>query len=241
MLILGIDSSASPVSCALMDNGRLKGECYINTKITHSQTLMPLLHSMLNASDTAVSDIDAFAVSSGPGSFTGIRIGISAIKGLALPSDKPCISVSTLEAMAYNFVDIDSVVIAGMDARCNQVYNAIFEVNDGKVSRLCEDRAIMLGELKKEIEKNVEKYQNKTVFVVGDGADLVYNNLKELLPEIKMPSPHLKFQNAHSVLLAANEKIEKGETVSSHELSPVYLRLPQAERELKLKKEKENV
>lgn len=237
MIILGIDSSASPVSCAVYDNGIIKGEFYINTKITHSQTLMPMIKAVLETANLSPKDVDCFAVSAGPGSFTGVRIGISAIKGLAVAQNKPCVSVSTLKSMAYNLIDTDCIVIAGMDARCNQVYNAIFEIKDGVITRLCEDRAIMLNELKDEISNNLDCFIGKKVFAVGDGADLVYNILINLLPSIKIPGIN-KYQNASSVIFASLEEIKNEKFVFASELSPIYLRLPQAERELKKNQEK---
>ena len=172
MNILGIDSSAVSVGAALVCDGKLLADGFINNKITHSQTLMPLVLSLLDNSRLTLADIDVFAVSAGPGSFTGLRIGISAVKGMAYALGKPCRAVSTLAAMAYNVPLFEGIVCAVMDARCSQVYNALFEVNGGAVTRLCDDRALKTDELKAELEAN---YADKRIILVGDGAALCYD------------------------------------------------------------------
>lgn len=236
MIVLGIDCTATPVSCALFEDGKIKGEYFLNLKTTHSQTLLPMIESMCGLAGIDISDVDAFAISNGPGSFTGVRIGISAVKGLALPLDKPCVPVSVLEAMAYNAFCEDSIVCSVMDARCNQVYNALFEVKNGDVERICDDRAILISELADDLEKLCKENLVKSIIIVGDGANLVYNNLKGFELPIVLPFENVKWQRASSVCLLAEKKLLKGETVSSEELLPLYLRLPQAERELRAKK-----
>ncbi len=233
MRILGIECTASPVSCALVEDGKLKAEYFLNLKTTHSQTLLPMVESVLKLSGLGVGDLDAVAATVGPGSFTGVRIGISAVKGLMFADRKPCVPVSVLEAMAYGFVSQDCYVCATMDARCNQVYNALFEIKDGAVVRLCDDRAFMIDEL---IE-DIKKYKDKPIFVVGDGADLFFNNVKDMGLNVFLAPEHLKWQRASSVCFAALPKLEAGETVDPDKLLPFYLRLPQAERELKAKME----
>ena len=158
MKILAIDTTASPVSAALVDDGKLLGEFYLNIKTTHSQTLMPVIASLLDNTKTDIRDIDLFAVNAGPGSFTGVRIGVASVKGMAMPLDKPCAQVSTLEAMAYSMPYTDGIVCAVMDARCSQVYNALFRLDNGKVERITEDRALSLEELSSELE-----YYDETV------------------------------------------------------------------------------
>lgn len=225
MLILGIDSSAVSVSAAVYETGddpRVIAEGTLNNKITHSQTLMPLVDTLLENSKTKLEDIDVFAVSAGPGSFTGLRIGVSAVKGMAFALGKPCREVSTLHAMAYNFLACDGIICAVMDARVNQVYNAIFEVKDGKVTRLCDDRALMIPELKAELD---EKYAGRKIMLVGDGAQLCFgkfggDNI------ILSPAPQ-RYQCGTGVCLAA----EQYPDISPAALMPKYLRLPQAERE----------
>ena len=240
MRILGIECTASPVSCAVFEDGRIKAEYFLNLKTTHSQTLLPMVESVLKLSGIGIGDIDVIAATAGPGSFTGVRIGISAVKGLAFAQNTPCVPISTLEAMAYGLTGCDGIVCACMDARCNQVYNAIFEVKDGVVSRFCLDRALMIEELYAELEKIYEKNREKTVFIVGDGADLFYNSIKDRDVPVCLAPEHLKWQRASGVCMAALSKAQNGETVCPEELLPVYLRLPQAERELKAKQSLSN-
>lgn len=229
MKILSLDSSAKTASVAVTDNERLITECFVNAGLTHSRTLMPMIDNALRQADLNINDIDAFCVNAGPGSFTGIRIGIAAVKGLAISSEKPCAGTSTLESIAYNFTDENAVVCAAMDARCNQVYTAFFEIADGKVNRLCEDRAVSVTELADEISAI-----GKPVILAGDGAEICYNSMKDNLNNIILSAESRRFQRAYGAALAAlanGELFEDGAL-----LTPVYLRLPQAERELKLKK-----
>lgn len=230
MLILSVDSSATPASVCLYD-GKVIAEYYINTKLTHSQTLVAMIESVLKVTDTRVEDIDLFAVNSGPGSFTGVRIGVSAVKGMAYAQDKPCAAVSTLNSMAYNCIADNAVVCACMDARRQQVYNALFRIENGRVQRLGEDRAIEIDALCQEL-----KHLESKVILVGDGAELVYNSLTEL-NDIVLAPPNLRFQRASSVAMIACEMEKEGKTISAAALMPSYLRLSQAERE-RMEKEK---
>ncbi len=231
MKILSVECSASPASCAIIDDGKLLAHSFINAQLTHSQTLMQMIINMLDNSATSLADIDRIAVAVGPGSFTGLRIGISAVKGLAAPDNIPCMPISTLDGMAENFADRDCVICAVMDARCNQFYNALFEIKDGVVTRLCPDRALLVDELKAEISKISG---DKQIIVCGDGADLFYKNVSEL-QNVKKAPEHLKFQSAVGIGIYAHKNIDTAAAVSPENLLPVYLRLPQAERELKAK------
>lgn len=231
MNILAIDTSAQVASVCVLDETVVLSEFSVNNKLTHSQTLMPMVESALCCAKLSLNDIDAFAVSAGPGSFTGIRIGVSAIKGLAYATGKPCVPVSTLEALAHN-VNTDGIVCAAMDARCGQVYNALFRQSAGALSRLCADRAISIKDLGADLLKFDEN-----IFLVGDGADLCYNGLGSENQALRPVPAHLKLQRASSVGLVALEQLQAGKSCSAAELMPVYLRLPQAEREL-LKKQK---
>ena len=228
MKILSVECSAGPASCAIIDDGKILATSYINTKLTHSQTLMQMIIDTLNNSATKLCDIEQFAVAVGPGSFTGLRIGISAVKGLAAPSSIPCIPISTLDGMAQQFIGQNCIVCAVMDARCNQFYNALFEIKNGLVNRLCEDRALLSDELKNEI-LNISK--NNKVVICGDGADLFYNAVKDL-PNTELAPEILKFQSAVGVGLFAHKNIDNIGAVLPKNLLPTYLRLPQAEREL---------
>lgn len=229
MKILSLDSSAKTASVAVNDGVNLISECFVNAGLTHSRTLMPMVDNALRQADMSINDIDAFCVNAGPGSFTGIRIGVAAVKGLALAENKPCAGVSTLESVAYNFLDENCVVCSAMDARCNQVYTALFEIADGKVKRLCEDKAISIIELADEISEI-----GNTVILAGDGAEICYNSMKDNLENIILSSENRRYQRAYGAALAAvsDESVFKDSAL----LSPVYLRLPQAERELKLRK-----
>lgn len=228
MIILAVDSSAVSASAALVNEDRVLGEFYINTRLTHSQTLMPMIHDVLQYTETALDDVDFFAVSAGPGSFTGIRIGIASIKGLAMRHSKPCIGVSTLEAIARNAEHLNGTICAVMDARCQQVYNALFQAQDGILARLVPDRAISIEQLAKECEK-----LPKPLVLVGDGAKLCYNNpWFQRIGAILPPEP-LIYQRAIGVAKTALPAAHEGKTISPAELLPIYLRPAQAERTLK--------
>lgn len=229
MRILALDCSAGPASVAVCRDGQIIASSFVNVKLTHSQTLMPMIKSTLESAMLTLSDIEGFAVNYGPGSFTGIRIGISAVKGLAAPKNLPCIPVSTLLSIPYCHLDTDCILCAAMDARCSQVYNALFRIKEGTVTRLCEDRAVMVADVAKELEEYNEK-----ILVAGDGAQLFAPYCEEN-KNITIASEPLRYQNACGVALAAEELTQN--RVTARELAPYYLRLPQAERELKLKKE----
>ncbi len=222
MKLLSFECSAKAASCAVTENGKVLGSVFSNVPLTHSQTLMPMAENLLSSLRLTLSDIDGFAVAAGPGSFTGIRIGISAVKGLAAANAIPCYPVSTLCAMAHLFFHENAVICPVMDARCNQVYNALFRARGGKIERLCADRALSVDELIAELGG----YERK-VILVGDGADLIYSKMPT--GNVICAPEHLKNQNALGVAFAA----EHESAVSPDELSAFYLRLPQAERELK--------
>ncbi len=233
MKILSVEASASPASVAITENGKVLSSSYININLTHSQTLMNMVDGALKNVRLTIDGIDAFAVSAGPGSFTGLRIALSLIKGLAEPFNKPCVGVSTLEAMAYNHKSFDGIVCCLMDARCNQVYNAIFSVKSGEIKRLVPDRAVLCEEVISDL-KGFAKTEK--VLLCGDGADLLFSRLDDK-ENITAACEPLKYQNAAGVGFLAEKDFED-KAVSPDKLTPVYLRLPQAERELKAKKEK---
>ena len=235
MKILSLECSATPASAAITENGKIIASAFVNVQLTHSQTLMPMAENLLSAAALDIDDIDRLAISDGPGSFTGIRIGISAVKGLAAPRDLPCVGVSTLLSMAYNLIDRDCIVCAVMDARCNQVYNALFDIEGGKITRICDDRALMCEELAKDLKK-LSQRENKCVIIVGDGSRVFGPYVSNMENVFGAPERD-RLQNAVSVALAAEKMFEENKTVTADRLLPVYLRLPQAERELKKKKE----
>ena len=226
MLILAFETSAKAASVALMENGKLLGESYQNTGLTHSQTLMVMAEDVLKQCGKLAADVEAVAVAEGPGSFTGVRIGVAAAKGFAWGSEIPCYGVSTLEAMAESLGAFDGYVCPCMDARRSQVYNALFLAEGGKLTRVAEDRAIALADLKEEL-KNCDK----PVFLVGDGANLCYNTLSKEVSNLVLPPEHRIHQRAVGVAVLANRMAEAGLAPSGGALVPNYLRLSQAERE----------
>lgn len=232
MLLLAIDSSAGPASAAVLEDEKLLGEYFINTKQTHSQTLLPMVENLLKSLGKNCAELDALAVSCGPGSFTGIRIGISCVKGLSMPNNTPCCGVSTLEAIAMpGRYENGALICAVMDARCGQVYQALFRVEEGKLYRLTPDRALSVAELSEECKK-----YGSDLILFGDGASLCYEAFREW--GARIAPPELRFQRASSVALAAMAQLAEGKALTAQELMPAYLRLPQAERELKRKQEK---
>ena len=232
MLILAFETSAKAASVALTENGKLLGESYQNTGLTHSQTLMVMAEDVLKQCGKTAADVEAVAVAAGPGSFTGVRIGVAAAKGFAWGAEIPCFGVSTLEAMAESLGVYDGYVCPCMDARRNQVYNAVFSAQSGELTRVTEDRAIALSDLKEELKK-----AEKPVFLVGDGANLCYNTLRADVPNLILPPEHRIHQRAVGVAILAQRMNDAGIAPSGGELEPNYLRLSQAERE---KLEREN-
>ena len=226
MLILAFETSAKAASVALTQDGNLLGESYQNTGLTHSQTLMVMAEDLLKQCSKTVSDLDAVAVAEGPGSFTGVRIGVAAAKGLAWGAELPCYGVSTLEAMALSLGIYEGYVCPCMDARRNQVYNALFYVNQGKLERLREDRAIALADLKTELEQ-----LNAPIYLVGDGSRLTHKTLSAEIPNLILPPEHRMHQRAVGVAILAEAKAAAGESGDGAALTPNYLRLSQAERE----------
>lgn len=234
MLILSFETSAKAASVALMEDGKLLGESYQNTGLTHSQTLMVMAQDLLRQCGKTVSDVTAVAVANGPGSFTGVRIGVAAAKGFAWGGQIPCFGVSTLEAMAVSLGIYQGYVCPVMDARRSQVYNAIFYVNCGEIRRITEDRAIALEELKQELCALQEP-----VFLVGDGSCLTYQTLSGEISRLVMPPEHRMHQRAVGVALLAQQQLTAGQNGDANGMTPNYLRLSQAERE-RLEREKQN-
>ena len=222
MLTLAFESSAKAASVALCEGGRLISQVIQCSGLTHSRTLLPMAEDLLKNAEMEMKQIDSFAVAQGPGSFTGIRIGIATVKGLAWAADKPCIGVSTLAAMAWNGVAAGGLICAVMDARRSEVYNALFRIEDGRPVRLCPDRAISLSALTEELRERGE-----APFLVGDGTELASAFFREQHLEHRVPPENLRSQNAWGVAMEAAGK----ELCTSQELLPVYLRLSQAERE----------
>ena len=220
MNILAVDSSALTATVAVLKDGEIKGEMSFTTALTHSETVMPMIDEVLKRTNLTINDIDLFACSEGPGSFTGLRIGIGTIKGLAYGLDKKVCGVSTLEALAHNIAYTDCLIAPIMDARRGQVYNALYKYENGAIVTVTEPRALSIEELCSEI--------NEKVIFVGDGVKVYKDKIASFIGENALfaPPQHC-LQRAASVAVAALNK----EAVSPEALSVVYLRKPQAERE----------
>ena len=222
MKILALESSAKAASVAYLKDGELMAQYYQASGLTHSRTLLSMTEDMLKSLDMKVTDMDGIAVAMGPGSFTGIRIGVAAAKGLSWGANKPVCGVSTLEAMAHHCCDDRYIICPVMDARRNEVYNGLFKYENGSIVRLTEDRAISLKDLSEEA-----KNSDKTFFLVGDGAMLCYNYFTDNGIDAVLAPANVRLQSAWGVGKAA----ESGEFSDPGELTPNYLRLSQAERE----------
>ena len=230
MIILALDSTAQTGTVALCRDEKLVASFTLNTGNTHSETLLPSVEAVLKLGDMTVNDVGRFAISKGPGSFTGVRIGAATAKGMAFGKDKPCIGVSTLEALAYNLRGFRGIACPVMNARRSQVYNALFRVENGKIERLCPDRAIALSDLAEELSA----FGDTPVYLSGDGYDMT----REALANCNLGNTpeELIYQSGYSVAMCALAAFEAGERTTDTELVPTYLRLPQAERE-RLEKE----
>ncbi|MBE6973548.1 MAG: tRNA (adenosine(37)-N6)-threonylcarbamoyltransferase complex dimerization subunit type 1 TsaB [Ruminococcaceae bacterium] len=231
MKILALESSATACSAALCEDEKLIAQTFQNSGLTHSRTLMPMVDSLLTQCGQTMDDVDVVAVAAGPGSFTGLRIGVSTAKGLAWAGEKPCAPCSTLESMAWQLAHMDGIIISAMDARRSQVYNAVFRAENGRLERLSPDRAIGLVDLEEELKK-----LSGPKILVGDGAQLCYNEWQERMDDLRLAPIHLRWQTAWGVARAALELARKDGLVPGEALAPVYHRLSQAERE-RLEKE----
>ena len=228
MLILALDSTAQVGSVALCEDEKLIAEYTLNTGHTHSETLLPTVEFILKSCGVTVNDIDLFACTAGPGSFTGVRIGAATVKGIAFGKDTPCIGVSTLEALALNGVALEGILCPCMNARRQQVYNALFDCDGTSLSRICEDRALAIAELGEEL---AEQYPDRPVYLMGDGASITYDALFEKLGErLVMLPERLIHQSGYNTALCGLRLYREGVRTTDFELAPVYLRPSQAER-----------
>jgi len=231
--ILALDSTAEVSSVCVCEGEKLVCEITVNTGNTHSQTLLPAVEQTLKMAEMTVNDIDVFACSTGPGSFTGVRIGVATIKGIAYGKGKPCVSVSTLEALAYNLIGNEGIISPVMNARRSQVYNALFKCEDGNLKRLCDDRALAISELDAELAGKAEP-----IYLSGDGYEITEKGFKKT--KISYVPERQKYQSAYSVAQIALKRYEAGECVDDAALVPIYLRPSQAERERQERLSKEN-
>ena len=232
MRILAFETSAKAASAALLTDGTLTGEFFQNSGETHSRTVLKLAEELLKSCNLSPADVDYLAWANGPGSFTGVRIGAAAAKGFCWGRELPALPVSTLEAMAWNLADLDGVLCCCMDARRNQVYNALFRTTGGQPVRLREDRAISLEELAADLRE-----LHAPVYLLGDGALLTWNSLHEQVEGLVLVSEHLRQQRAGGVALAGWNAVLQGRVEAAASVCPNYLRLSQAERE-RLEKER---
>ena len=226
MKIIALESSAVTASVAVTENDRLLAQSFQNSGLTHSATLMPMVSDLLKNTGLTLDEMDVVAMAAGPGSFTGVRIGVAAAKGLAWPGDKPCAPCSTLESMAWQCAHVGGEICAAMDARRNQVYCARFWAENGELTRLTPDRAMGLDELSEEIRAS-----GKPQTLVGDGARLAQRALEEAGLRCAPMPPHLIYQTAWGVARAALRMAQEGKLVSAAAMAPSYHRLSQAERE----------
>ena len=240
MRILCLDSTAKVATAAVLNDSEVLAEYTVHGGgRSHSELLLPMIRSLLSSVGLTPDDIDLFACTVGPGSFTGVRIGVSVIKGIAFGRGKPCCAVSSLEALAAQIAPLPTLVAAVMDARRNQVYNAIFRIEGGKLHRLTPDRAIACDALAREL---LEAYPGESVALVGDGYAVAEPVLSAAgVPLLALPYP-LRLQSAAAAGAVAYRMACAGDTISDDALRPVYLRLPQAERERleRLARENEN-
>lgn len=233
MKILALDSTAVVGTVALCEDARMVAHYTLNTGNTHSQTLLPMIESALSSAEWEINDLDLIAVSNGPGSFTGVRIGVATVKGLAFGKDIPCAGVSTLEALAYNLRYFNGILCPVMNARRAQVYNALFSCKNGVLTRLCPDRAIAIAELDAELAA-----MQQPVYLVGDGYDITARGFAQT--QITPVPEELRVQSGYSVAMCGLAAYERGEATDDTSLAVVYLRPSQAERERNEKLAKQN-
>ena len=228
MLVFGIDTCCNAATAAIIDDKRLVAQTVVNMGRTHSQIMMPQIEEMFKTTEIDVKDIDAFAAAVGPGSFTGVRIGVATAKGLAQATGKPCVAVSTLRALAHSSKFFDGIAAPILDARRQQVYNALLDCKNGEMTRLTEDRALALADLLKEL-----KELDRNVIFMGDGVFVFEEEIRKELGERAFFAPKTTLMNLGGAVAEIGlEKFQMGETVSYSQLIPSYVRLSQAERDL---------
>ena len=236
MKLLAFESTAKVASVSLFDGDRHLATSTLNTGLTHSEALLPMAKALLESAKLSFSDIELYAVTTGPGSFTGVRIGVATVKGLAFGKNLPCVPVSTLEALAENLYGLEGIFVPVMDARRSQVYTAIFSSDGKTVTRMTPDEALSLDAL----AERLRAYKEQKIYLVGDGYAVAKRALTALGIATEDTPTLLRDQSAASVATVAYRAYARGEFVKGSILSPTYLRLPQAERERLERLEKQN-
>lgn len=226
MIILSVDSASEAASVSILDEGKLLGELNLNYKKQHSILLMDMIDSLLKSCDLTINDIDGYVVSKGPGSFTGLRIGMATVKGLSLGSKKPFISISSLDALAYNLYGCTGLVCPIMDALRGNVYTNLYKYENGELKALNEYMLLSLAELKDKILSLGE-----TPYFVGDGTEKHREALLELLPNAQFAPSHLNFTRSSSLGDLGLKLLKEGFNDDLNNSSPFYIRKSQAERE----------
>ena len=226
MIILAFDSTAKAASVAVCDDEKLLALYNIDNGLTQSELLLPMAENMLKSLQLSFSDVDLLTAAVGPGSFTGVRIGVALVKGIAFGRDIPCVAVSTLDALAENLAGLDGIIVPCMDARRQQVYTATYRGKDGKLEKLTPDRAIAITELAAEL-----KEYDEPIYLSGDGYEVARRGLMAEGVTVMHTPELLITENAYSIAKIAKRKYDTGEYVSDLEIAPTYLRVPQAERE----------
>lgn len=226
MKILAFESTARVCSVAVCEDDRVLAAAHADAGLTHSEILLPMASAVLDAAHLTPDAIDLFACATGPGSFTGVRIGVATVKGLAFGRDVPCVGVSSLEALAQNLVGLGGLFVPCLDARRGQVYCAIFRDAEGVPVRICEDRVMAIDDLLEELSA-----LDEPIRFCGDGYQAVCRAARERSMRFVDTPPLLIPQNAVGCALVAHRRAKAGEVTSDTAIAPVYLRRPQAERE----------
>ena len=235
MIILAFDSNAKAASVAVCEDEKLLALYNIDNGLTQSELLLPMAENMLKNLHLTFDDVDLLACAVGPGSFTGVRIGVALVKGIAFGKNIPCVSVSTLDELAENLAGLDGIIVPCMDARRQQVYTATYRGKDGELEKLTEDRAIAISELAEEL-----RAFDEPIYLSGDGYEVARRGLVAVGIDVKATPTLLITENAYSVAVIAKRKYDRGEIQTDLEIAPTYLRMPQAERERLERLQKEN-
>ena len=236
MIILAFDSTAKAASVAVCDDEKLLALYNIDNGLTQSELLLPMAENMLKSLGLTFSDVELLACAVGPGSFTGVRIGVALVKGIAFGRNIPCVAVSTLDELAENLNGLDGIIVPCMDARRSQVYTATYKGEGGRLEKLCEDRAIAISDL----AEDLKAFGDTPIYLSGDGYKTAKRGLEAAGIRVKDTPELLICENAYSIAKIAIRKYNAGEYTTDLEIAPTYLRMPQAERERLERLAKEN-